>query len=342
MGESMIRLYSPGGLVRAAAGAMREPVTIVDVPIADLSLAEAPARMGGAKAAHVRLLAEAEAALPPIVVHRESMQVIDGVHRLRAAEVRGDETIGVVFFEGTAAEAFVLGVRLNTMHGLPLSLAERKAAALRILVEYPEWSDRAIAGVAGLSPKTVSAIRRRSDVESPQSAGRIASNGVLHRSIGPEGRRRAAELFEADPGASARTVALAAGISVTTAKDVRKRLRAGEDPVTARGRAAEPAPPEPARNVVAMLPACRGEPEQLLHQLRKDPSLRFSETGRKVLRWLEAPFGDDVDWESVIDTLPSHCAPGIAELARRRSHDWNRLAHLLDRRTRDDSPASSQ
>ncbi|MGW4774422.1 hypothetical protein ACWEO2_41110 [Nocardia sp. NPDC004278] len=225
-------------------------------------------------------------------------------------------------------------MKLNTTHGLPLSLADRKAAALRILSSYPEWSDRAIAAIAGVSPKTVSAIRSRSTVEIPQSTGRIARNGVLHRSAGRQGRQRAAELFAADPNVSTRKVALAAGISVTTAKDVRKRLRYGEEPIAPRGVTTNSPPAsgpdgKTATNMVPIPAAQRVDTAEVLRRLRKDPSLRFTETGRKLLRWLEIP--DDTEWETVVRSIPGHCAPTIAALARQNCQHWQKLADQLDR-----------
>ncbi|MFI6040205.1 ParB N-terminal domain-containing protein [Nocardia sp. NPDC051321] len=306
------------------------------MPTSELRPSDSPPRAAGENTAHTRLLAESTTAAAPIVVRRATMQVVDGWHRLCAARLRGEKTIAAVFFDGGPEDAFVLAVKLNTTHGLPLSLAERKAAALRILISYPDWSDRAVAAIAGVSPKTVSAIRRRSPVEVPQSTGRIARNGVRHRS-GPQGRQRAAELFTADPTASARKVAVAAGISVTTAKDVRNRLHSGRDPVplrrsarrsTATLEAADRSERTPVPFEQRMITAA------MLHQLRKDPSLRFSDTGRKLLRWLEFPFDDDVEWDAVIGNIPSHCAPRIAELARRRSQDLQRLAQQLDQHTR--------
>ncbi|MFB8278942.1 ParB/RepB/Spo0J family partition protein [Nocardia colli] len=309
---------------------------IVELPISGLRPADAPPRAAAENTAHTRVLAESTTAPAPIVVRRATMQVVDGWHRLCAARLRGEKTIAAVFFDGGPEEAFVLAVQLNTAHGLPLSLAERKAAALRILLSYPDWSDRAIAAIAGVSPKTVSAIRRRSPVEVPQATGRIARNGVRHR-FGSQGRQRAAELFTADPTASTRKVAVAAGISVTTAKDVRKRLLSGKNPVPLRRSARRPASTTDAadRSEATPIPlAQRMITAEMLHQLRKDPSLRFSETGRKLLRWLEFPFDDDVEWDDVIGNVPSHCAPRIAELARRRSQDLHRLAQLLDPPTR--------
>ncbi|MFI9402084.1 ParB N-terminal domain-containing protein [Nocardia sp. NPDC052316] len=323
---------------------------IVDLPISAVLPADAPPRTAGVNTGHIRMLADSATALPPIVVHRATMQVVDGWHRLRAAELRGDTSIAAVLFDGGLAEAFVLAVKLNAAHGLPLSLADRKAAALRILQSYPDWSDRSIGVIAGISHKTVGAIRTRSTGKSTQSTGRIARNGVLHRSAGRQGRQRAAELFALDPTASARKVASAAGISVTTAKDVRKRLRDGTQLVSAGEGASDTAAPLPVpspASVPVLAPApvraragnVRAVPSQpvstaeALQRLRKDPSIRFSESGRKLLRRLETPFDDGVDWKSVVGSLPNHCTRTIAELARQRSREWQRLAHLLDERS---------
>ncbi|MBF6331834.1 ParB/RepB/Spo0J family partition protein [Nocardia transvalensis] len=309
---------------------------VVDLPISDVLPADSPPRRTGVNTSHISMLAESAVAFPPIVVQRSTMQVVDGWHRLHAAQLRGETTIAAVFFDGGPADAFVLAVKLNAAHGLPLSLADRKAAAARILSSYPDWSDRSIAVTVGISHHTVAAIRRRSTGRSAQSTSRIARNGVWHRPNGQQGRQRAVELFTADPDASARKVASLAGISVTTAKEVRKLLRAGRRPVSSRepavvGSLTSEPPHEPTGDVSAPVPT-RTDAAELLQRLRRDPSLRFNETGRKLLRWLENPFGEVIDWDSIIENIPSHCTPSVAELARQRSRDWQRLAHLLDQR----------
>ncbi|WP_280445542.1 ParB/RepB/Spo0J family partition protein, partial [Nocardia brasiliensis] len=145
--------------VESSAGEQQLCSAIVEFPLSELLPPESSPRTAGENAAHIRMLAESSTAFPPIVVHRGTTQVIDGVHRLRAAQLRGDSTISAVLFDGSITEAFVLAVKLNAAHGLPLSLSDRKAAARRILMAYPQWSDRAIAAVAGISPKTVGVIR---------------------------------------------------------------------------------------------------------------------------------------------------------------------------------------
>jgi hypothetical protein len=59
------------------------------------------------------------------------MRVLDGMHRVRAAILRGDAVIAAVFFDGDADAGFVEAVRANISHGLPLTVADRKAAVAR-------------------------------------------------------------------------------------------------------------------------------------------------------------------------------------------------------------------
>ncbi|MCZ0995633.1 ParB/RepB/Spo0J family partition protein [Streptomyces noursei] len=173
--------------------------------------------------------------LPPVLVHRPTMRVLDGTHRVRAQLLRGGTQIRVEFFEGTEEESFVLAVRSNVAHGLPLSLSDRKAAAARILHAYPQWSDRSIGSVSGLSPKTVGVIRRRSAEEDPQLNGvdRLGRDGRTHPASVAEGRLYASKLISERPYASLREIASSAGISLGTAQDVRKRLENGQNPVPA-------------------------------------------------------------------------------------------------------------
>lgn len=310
-----------GTATRRAARNFSVSDEIVEVPLSRLLPGDSP--RSAPSAIHVHTLAAIQAPLPPIIVARASMRVIDGLHRLRAAELRGDKTIEVRFFDGAEGDAFVFAVRSNSAHGLPLTLADRKTAALRIIEFRPEWSDRSVAAAAGVSDKTVAALRARSNVVSPFE--RLGSDGRFHRSNRVAGRLRAAEMFTADPGASVVKVARAAGISVTTAKDVRSRLRRGADPVPNRhqdpppGRTAQPRPAIDRRSAV--------------QRLRSDPSMRFSETGRTLLRRLDGPGLDRTEWETLASNIPGHCTHTVAELARMCAEDWQRFAAVVDSRT---------
>ena len=95
------------------------------VEIGSLAPADSP-RLAGEDGEHAARLAETPDELPPILVHRPTMRVIDGMHRLQAARLRGRETIETEFFDGSAEDAFIQAVTVNTRHGLPLTLADRR------------------------------------------------------------------------------------------------------------------------------------------------------------------------------------------------------------------------
>ncbi|MFE8964067.1 ParB N-terminal domain-containing protein [Streptomyces iakyrus] len=310
---------------------------ITQVPISRITVVGS-LRTVGEDLRHINALAEVCSELPPIVIHRKTMTVIDGVHRLRAVENSGATHISAVLFNGDEREAFVLAVKLNSNHGLPLSLADRKAAALHMLADFPEWSNRRLAGVVGLSDKTIAALRRRSGAELPHpTAVRLGRDGVAYPLAAGEGRSRALMYLAAHPDASAQEVARAARISLTTAKDARKRARAvQEEPQTTAGPNDGPVRERAAgRPAMVKRPRSRpvsADPSLAVRRLRADPSLRFTEVGRKLLRTLDSSAPQPHDWAAMASSLPMHCAPLIAELARHHAESWQLLAEALTER----------
>jgi uncharacterized protein YerC len=273
------------------------------------------------------MLARIDARLPPILVHRPSMRVIDGMHRLGAAVLRGDELIEVRFFDGSERETFVLGVLSNIAHGLPLSLADRLAAAERIIAAEPAWSDRAIAAAAGLGARTIANIRRRIRIQSDSEVrARTGRDGRVRPLDSAEGRLRASRIIRERPSASLREVAREAGVSPSTVRDVRRRLQRGEDPVPRprQRRNAESAPPPQSPDLTAILLG-----------LQNDPALRFSESGRLLLRWIFSRSIRNGERLDVIDKVPPHCTYIIANVARSCADEWLRLAERLERRDTD-------
>src|SRR5215468_7564465 len=87
---------------RDDGGSPRSAATLA-IAIGLLGTADSP-RLQGIDVSHVRALAQIEDDLPPILVHRSTMQVIDGMHRLGAAQLNGRDTINVQFFEGDREE----------------------------------------------------------------------------------------------------------------------------------------------------------------------------------------------------------------------------------------------
>lgn len=291
------------------------------VPIRSLLPADSP-RLAGEQLDHLRALAAVRAGLlPPILVHEPTMRVIDGMHRLRAAELRGDATIECDFFTGDEDLAFVLAVEANVSHGLPLSSADRAAAVSRILRVHGEWSNRTVAAIVGLAPSTVGEIRARECGQTTEGAVRVGRDGRVRPLSTASSRRLASEIIAQRPDASLREVARAAGISTGTVRDVRRRMARGEDPVPAGVRSGE------------RRSASAAEPDRssILTKLRKDPSLRFSGTGRELLRWLEVHSSGLDGWAAVLDTVPPHSSYVVAELARWCSQRWLEVAdHLRD------------
>jgi hypothetical protein len=198
------------------------------VPLDLLSPGDSP-RLEGHNAEHVARLAESDTPLPPILVERRRMRVIDGMHRLMAAIVSGRETIEVEFFDGSEAEAFLRGVQANISHGLPLTLPDRRAAASRIIHSHPHMSNRAIAEATGLGRTTVATLRQRIEFAGPvtDSGLRLGIDGRLRPVNSAEGRYRAAQYLEENPQASLREVARNAGVALGTASDVRRRMLEG-------------------------------------------------------------------------------------------------------------------
>lgn len=317
------------------------------VPITSLRPADSP-RIAGEDASHVRFLAQSEQPLPPIVVHRSSRRVVDGMHRLRAAMLRGESEVPVVYCDGAADDLFVLAVRLNSTHGLPLSPADRTASAQRIMRSHPHYSDRAIASISGLSAKGVALLRR--GAEESQAVSRVGQDGRCRPLDSASGRRRAAEAINATPNASLRKIASVARISVGTARDVRRRLERGEDPVPPgslrRRRPERPSSFRPGRlqqqaarasnaqgpsnRTGAATPAGQSDLDESLRQLKTDPALRFSERGRLALRLFNTHLLPEDQWSELTRAIPAHCRLRAARVARVCAERWLRFAVELE------------
>jgi ParB-like chromosome segregation protein Spo0J len=316
-----------------------EGLPVVRVPISSLVTVGSP-RQSGESAEHARTLAEAGEGLPPIVVHRATMRVIDGMHRVRAAKLRGRTEIEARFIDADEATSFVLAVSENVRHGLPLSLADRKAAAARILACYPRWSDRKVGSVTSLSDKTVAVIRRRlsyaEDVDLPLAT--VGRDGRVRPRNGEQRRDIARELILADPHASLRQIAQQAGISPETVRNVRMQLtHSGELEPPVRERDRTGGRPEPAAHLATVLAgsgAVAGQANRAFESLRSDPSVRSTEVGRSLLRMLAAYHVISEHGEELIGHVPAHCLDRLAIVADACAAQWRVLAENVEQRKR--------
>lgn len=312
--------HPPGGATQGAGSA----VDLVSVDV----LKEAESLRGALDQAHVKLLVENFSQLPPILVHRPTMRVIDGMHRLHAARLVGCDRIKVAYFDGPESEAFLLAVRANIEHGLPLSLADRKEAARKILFSFPRWSDRSIADKVGLSHKTVGALRREAPEVVAQSAARVGRDGRVRPLNRAQGRLKAAEVLSRKPQASLREIARTAGISVETVKKERERIAQNKSPKPAQqlssplaaSRAMGPHPDWPRQHL---------DLDAILASLKKDPMLKYSREGREMLSLLEKRILRSSETD-LVTRAPAHQAMKIAAMARVSAEHWCEIAARLE------------
>lgn len=298
---------------------------VVTVLVDVLKPADSP-RLQGENHSHALALAESGVEFPPILVHRGTMRVIDGMHRLFASRLRGRETIAVRFFDGDERDVFMLAVKANIEHGLPLSLSDRKAAAGRIVRSHPQYSDRAIAEISGISARTVAIIRECTTAGSEQLHTRVGRDGRVRPANPAAGRQVVSQLLSSRPHASLRAIAREAGVSPGTVRKVREQLTRGSDP------------PNPAVRKAADAPTVEKGGVETLQQLRRDPSLRSSQDGRLLLHLLAVLSVDAKRWEQLARTVPGHHRDTVAAAANRSAEVWRNFIALLAGSTRSSTP----
>jgi len=300
---------------------------VVEVELSELSSAFSP-RTSGEDQEHVQGLLLAAGELPPILVRRPTMQVIDGLHRLRVAQILGRTKIWARLIDCTESDAFVLAVEANIRHGLPLVHADRKRAAVQIVSTHPEWSDRRVASATGISAGTVADLRTRGGEGGKES--RIGRDGRIRPADGPERRRLAAELIHENPGLSLRQVARQVGISPETVRDVRARLERGENPIPD-GSRKTPADPNPLGWTESNLSGGDSrERRGVLERLKADPALRQSEVGRVLLRMLVMHSIEGGQWVRISRAVPPHLHRVVAAFARDHARVWAGFADFLE------------
>jgi ParB-like chromosome segregation protein Spo0J len=254
--------------------------------------------------AHVAVLAELDGRWPPILVRVHDRAVVDGHHRVAAARMIGQTTVAARWFQGNDDDAFVEAVRINVQHGLPLTVEERKSAASFLLVDHPDWSDRRIAEVCALSPRTVGRLRAAASDE-VRPAGRVGRDGRL-RSVNPQSaRRQIIEAVSASPTASLRAIAREVGTSPETVRRIRQRVQ--RESLTESGTA----------EIVAI----------------DDTAVASTSDGQRFAAWLNhTGVGDD--WQRHVDTIPLSRVYEVADEARRRARAWTEFAEAVEGRAR--------
>jgi hypothetical protein len=310
--------------------AVREPTFTVSTAKLDVI---SGVRERGLDEDHVQRLVETEGSWPAILVWDTEPVVLDGAHRLAAARRLGLAAIPAVRFYGNRQDAYVEAVRRNVAHGLPLTLKERTTAAERVLTASPEWSDRRVALICGLSAKTVARVRReaagRGDIA--RSDIRIGRDGRI-RPVESHGvRDRIVSALAEQPNSSLRTIAAQVGASPETVRIVRRDLQA---PGPAEAAALVPSPPapstpEPLLRILSLV----AEPVAERTDWRRDTALSSGPCSEGFLGWFQSnDVGDE--WSAHVDAVPLSRVYEIADEARRRARVWQEFADALEGRSR--------
>lgn len=155
-------------------------------------------RTDGLNQHHVDALTESgPGAWPPVVVVTRGSDhvLVDGYHRLAAARSLGVSKLACeIRPEPDDGDLRGLAFMLNSAHGLPLTLTERKVEAERLLAGgRHDVSSNELAKRCGLSDKTVEAIRAKleSTSEIPKLSERIGGDGKKRPATKGGARERA-------------------------------------------------------------------------------------------------------------------------------------------------------
>ena len=295
-------------------------------------------RTGGLDQEHLDLLMESVHSWPPIVVWGEGLVVVDGCHRVEAARRLGRYTVAAVRFLGSPDEAFIEAVRRNVNHGLPLSVADRRRAARHVLLRNPEWSDRRIGSLCGLSDKSVGRLRRLATGGIMAVDRRIGLDGEMRPVQPGEVRARVKEALADNPDGSLRAIAAVAGASPETVRSVRGGLLGGgtssenTEPLKASPRSETETMTSPVLSVLSQRHEC-AEVERPSRDWLSDRALNACDEGARFVRWF-ASTNVMEEWRNFVWNVPLGRVYEVEVEARRRAAAWASFASLLENRAR--------
>lgn len=187
----------------------------MSVRISDIDIASYQIRDGLSEAAVERYAETLQAVeaiawpFPPVVLNQteQGYVCIDGAHRIAAAMKAGREAVEAKVVTLSETDAKVEAAKANMANGLPLSASERKKAIARLIELRPSWADTAIAKLMGIHRNSVARVRKEL--------------GIGNRT------ERTVEAVEAakaaNPDATQRELAQAAGVSMETVSKIPRR-----------------------------------------------------------------------------------------------------------------------
>lgn len=304
-----------GTVIRPGCVTTRSGAAVVSVALARLVIKRS-IRESGVNQEHVQRLMRLGGRWPPILVHETTGVVIDGVHRVTAARMLGLLRVDASLFSGGPDAALIECVRRNVQHGLPLTLRERKWAAGRVLSVHPNWSDRRIAGICALSPKTVGRLRvapnagESGTAEQMDALVRVGRDNRLRPVDSVSARERVAKALQENPEASLRSVATLVGVSPETVRSVRLSL---------------------ARGTEECEDACQRPPAALpVRALTAVPD--NASALAEFSAWFERTGVQAQECSQWATRVPAPYCLEVANEARRRAESWLEFASLLNTR----------
>lgn len=322
---------------------MTEP-TFLDLPVGELG--QGPkVRAERIDLDHVARLRLAIDVLPPITVRRtpQGWKLVDGQHRLSAHKFEGRKTIRCEVVELDDSEALEVAVAVNVVHGLHLTIAERKTVA-RKLVADTDWSDQRIADSCGLGRTTVSELRpappsarptsRSGKLDAPTPAKREGVDGKARPASKAEAqaqRERIADHLDEHPDHSLREVAEATGASAMTAASVRTeqaKAEPTERPAIGLAPPLDPEKPETLADKLIVWPK---------HGYRNESEFQASTAAMESAKFLDRYVvvvheGDEDPFTLLSASVPGPWVAQAAHDARAMARHWTAFADAIENR----------
>jgi hypothetical protein len=310
--------------------------SVVQMSLGELRRSK-PHRRCGVNRKHVDALTRLGGNWPPILVHGDSRQVIDGVHRVLAAQELGMSVILCEIFRGSQSDAYVEFLRRNVRNGLPLTLSDRKRGAQRVLCEHSEWSDRRIGDLCALAAATVARMRagqaavtdERPTDQFEQLDVRVGRDGRSRPLDRRALRARVLQAEEENPGASLRAVAEKAGASPETVRRIRNGIG------WVRGDGLNDSEAGRARPPVGVLG--RGSVSGVDPWVA-DRAFGSMSGSTEFAAWFDKS-SIDGGWNEYVDAVPLGRIYEVADECRRRAKSWQELSAALERRARSSARA---
>lgn len=148
---------------------------------------------------------------PPAVVFWDGKKPIlaAGFHRVEATLRTGKMEIFCRIKEGGFPEAIIEAIKSNREHGLPMTLADKRKAATKLMSDkkYGGWSNREIARLVGISHSTVESLRTENDSSLAKSSSedgrrftsKHGSEATMDTSKIVEANKRRAKVNKTEP-----------------------------------------------------------------------------------------------------------------------------------------------